>query len=234
MRLSSRVVHGGVAVLAWAGVALVVLLSAIGAYADGGATPKPGHVYGTHPAGAAGALSRVADTLSYFTEWSSVVVGAAFTMLAVGDGPDRRWRRVLLLDALLMITVTAIVYAVLLAPAEHVTGWSRLTNPWQHIAVPAAALLAWLVVGPRRWFRVRDVPAALLVPLAWVGYMLARGAVIGAYPYAFVDVVTHGYAAVTLTIAAILAFALVVAGMFALLDGALGRRGTARRGDKLH
>lgn len=219
----ARRVHAGVAVLAWVGLALVVLLSATGSYADGGAIPKPGHMYGINPSGGAGALSRVADTLSYFTEWSNAVVGVAFTLLARGAGPQRRWRRVILLDALLMITVTAIVYALLPAPAEQLTGWSRLTNPWQHIAVPAA-LLAWLVAGPRHWFRLKDVPAALLLPLAWVAYMLVRGAVVGAYPYGFVDVVTHGYGEVTLTIAAIMAFALVVAGVFAVVDGPLGRR----------
>lgn len=60
----ARRVHAGVAVLAWVGLALVVLLSATGSYADGGAIPKPGHVYGINPSGGAGALSRVADTLS--------------------------------------------------------------------------------------------------------------------------------------------------------------------------
>lgn len=135
----------------------------------------------------------------------------------------------LLLDALLMITVTAIVYAVLLAPTDHVAGWSRLTNPWQHIAVPAVAVGAWLLTGPRHWIRWRDLPAALLIPLAWVAYMLVRGAVVGAYPYGFVDVITHGYADVTLTIAAILAFALIVAALFAGTDRAVGRVVARRR-----
>lgn len=176
-----------------------------------------------HPDGLAGAWSRMADTVSYFTEWSNVVVAISLFLLWRNPSDDSYWRRVLRLDSLLMITVTAIVYAVLLAPTEVVTGWSRLTNPWQHIVVPAVTVLVFLVWGPRGWFNWRVVLGSLLLPIAWILWMLGRGLVVGAYPYAFVDPLTHGYGAAFATIGQILVFGVIVALVYWGIDAALVR-----------
>ena len=207
--------------VAWLGVVLTVVISALGGYAE--STPARG-LYGLHPDGFAGAVSRVADTLSYFTIWSNVVVAVSATLLLRREGRPSLLERVLRLDALLMITVTAIVYQVLLAPTADVVGWSRLTDPILHVVTPVLTVLVWLVVGPRGWLSARLVPLGLVVPLAWIGWMLARGAVVDAYPYDFADVVTLGYGSVARTLAFILVFGLVVAAVYWGLDAALSRR----------
>lgn len=208
-----------VAVVAWGGVLATVLLSALGWYAD--VEPEPG-LYGDTGDGAYGVIQRVTDTLSYFTIWSNIVVSVAATLLARGsDGPRTR---VLLLDALLMITVTAIVYQLLLAPSIDVQGWSLLTDPWLHIVTPLLAVGTWLWAGPRGWLTVALLPLSLVVPLTWVAWMLARGAVVDAYPYDFVAASERGYPAVLLTIAVILLFGLVVATVLTAVDRLLVRR----------
>lgn len=213
-----------VAVVAWAGFALTLSLSALGWYAE--SPPEPG-VYGDTGGGAYGVLQRVTDTLSYFTIWSNVVVALAATVVARGAS-GATWHRVLLLDALLMIVVTAIVYQLLLAPSIDVQGWSIITDPTQHVVVPVLAVAAWVWVGPRGWVSGRLVPLALLVPVLWVAWMLLRGAVIGSYPYGFVAVGERGYPAVLATIAMILAFGLVVAAVLWAVDTALSRRTRTR------
>lgn len=35
------------------------------------------------------------------------------------------------------------------------TGWSVLTNPWQHIVVPVLAVGVWAIWGPRGWVSLR-------------------------------------------------------------------------------
>lgn len=210
-----------VAVVAWGGVLATVLLSALGWYAD--LPPEPG-LYGDTGDGAQGVLQRVTDTLSYFTIWSNIVVTTAATVLARGGSGTGS--RVLLLDALLMITVTAIVYQLLLAPSIDVQGWSLLTDPWLHVVTPVVTVATWLWVGPRGWLTPELLPLSLVLPLAWVGWMLARGAVIGSYPYGFVAVSERGYPAVLGTIVAILAFGLVVAVVLTAVDRLRSRRAT--------
>ena len=214
-----------VAVVAWGGVLATVLLSALGWYA--GVESEPG-LYGDTGDGAYGVLQRVTYTLSYFTFWSNFVVSVAAPLLA--RGVDSARSRVLLLDALLMITVTAIVYQLLLAPSIDVQGWSLLTDPWLHVVTPLLTVATWLWAGPRGWLTFALLPLSLVVPLAWVVWMLARGAVIGTYPYAFVAVSEHGYGPVLLTIAMILLFGLVVATVLTSVDRLLVRRQAAPGG----
>ena len=219
-RPGARVAAASNAGLAWFGMVLVVVLSAVNAFDY--PTPEA-HLYGIHPAGLAAAVSRVADTLSYFTIWSNLVVAVAMTLIALAPDKDTVWRRALHLDSLLMITVTAIVYALLLAPSTTVTGWSIFTNPLQHIAVPAVTVIVWLVWGPRVRLTVPVALTALVVPVGWIVFMLIRGAIVDAYPYGFVNVATLGWGSVLATLAAILAFGAVVGAVFAGVDALRGR-----------
>jgi hypothetical protein len=220
-----RAAYAVTAGVAWLGVVLTVVISALGGYSDVVVEP---HLYGGHAAGLAGAVPRVVDTFSYFTIWSNIVVAIAFTLLA--RKPDRATplRRVLLLDALLMITITAIVYAVLLAPITEVVGWSKLTDPILHKVTPAVAVLVWLVFGPRSWIDRRTVLSSMAIPLTWIIWMLGRGAVIDAYPYGFANVSTLGYGQVLATLAVILVFGLVVASAYWGIDRLLARRRVSR------
>lgn len=213
------------AAIAWVGVVLTVVLSGLGAYTFH--TVEPG-LYGIHPEGLAGVVSRLSDTASYFTIWSNVVVAVTMTLLARRPLRTTALLRTLRLDSLLMITITAIVYAVLLAPSTEVVGWSRLTDPILHQVTPAVTVLVWLVHGPRGWISRRTVLAALVVPVAWVAWILLRASVIDAYPYGFVNIAEYGVGPVAATVAGILAFGLVVMSIYWGVDTALCRRLTRR------
>jgi hypothetical protein len=221
---TSRTAHRAYALnsgVAWTGVVLTVLFSALGWYRD--APVDPG-LYGDTPDGAAGALARVVDTLSYFTIWSTIAVAVMLTLLALDPLRDTVARRVLRLSSLLMITVTAIVYQVVLAPAIDVEGWSLLTDPLLHAVTPLVTVVVWAVWGPRGWITARLVPGALAVPLLWIVWMLARGAAIDAYPYGFANVVELGYATVAGNLFFVLLFALALAAIFWRVDIVLRRR----------
>lgn len=218
---TARAAYAVNAGVAWLGVGLTAFFSGMGWYDY--PRPDPG-LYGIHPEGFAGVVSRLSDTFSYFTIWSNVVVALSATLLLARPVRDTVARRVLRLDALLMITVTAIVYQVLLAPTADVQGWSRLTDPILHVVTPAVTVVVWVVWGPRGWVTGRLVPLALAVPLLWIVWMLARGAVIDAYPYDFTNVADLGYASVALTLAMILVFGLVIAAVYWGVEVALRSR----------
>jgi hypothetical protein len=222
----ARAALGVNAVVAWLGVVLTVVLSAVGAYRDVAVDPG---MYGDTGAGFAGAVSRTVDTLSYFTIWSNIVVAVSVTLLLTRPLPDTGARRVLRLDGLLMITVTMIVYQLVLAPGVDLVGWSRLTDPILHLVTPVLTLLVWLAFGPRGWLTARLVPAALIVPVVWVAWMLLRGAVVDAYPYDFVNVVDLGYAVVLRNVVLVLVLGLVISAILFGVEKLLGGRRTSAR-----
>jgi hypothetical protein len=139
-------------------------------------------------------LTRAIRFLSYFTIQSNLFVLALAATLTRDPGRDGyRWR-VVRLDALLGITVTGLVYAVVLAPTLHPEGLGWWTNAGLHYVAPVATLVLWLALGPRPRMTGATVAAALLWPVLWMGYTLAHGAVSGWYPYPFLDVSDLGYA----------------------------------------
>jgi hypothetical protein len=214
--------HAVNAAVAWLGLGLQLVLSAGGLYPSTQTVPSQ-LGYG-NAAGLAGAVGRTIDFFSYFTIWSNIVVAVVATLLAIDPARDSRLLRVLRLDALLMITITGIVYAVVLAPISHLTGWQVPANSLLHQITPLLTIVVWLVVGPRGWIAWRTIPEALVLPIVWIVCTLLRGAVIGGYPYPFIDVVKLGYGQVLVNVIAIAVIGVVIAAALLGIDRLLARR----------
>jgi len=176
---------------------------------------------GGHAAGIAGAVGRLTDSFSYFTIWSNLVVLGVMTALYLKPNRDSFKFRTLRLDSVLMITVTGVVYHVLIAPYYPPISWNRYSDIFLHTITPILTVLIWLLVGPRKWINLKIVFAALLIPIGWLGYTLIRGIVINRYPYDFLDVITLGYLPVLITVAVLIAVGLIVALLYLLLDKVL-------------
>ena len=204
-----------VAATCWAVLALVVALS-VGT--------ELARTLSDHDTSALTGLVRWA---SFFTIQSNVLVLALAVSLA--RDPDRdgdRWR-VLRLDALLGITVTGLVFAVVLAPTLDPEGLGWWTNTGLHYVAPVATLLLWLLLGPRPRITGRTVVAALVWPVLWIGYTLAHGAVSGWYPYPFLDVGRLGYAAALRNLGFVVLLALGFLLLFRLVERRLPATGRA-------
>ena len=184
----ARLLYALTALSAGVGVVLAIALE------TAGTDSKPALDPGLYSFADENALGRFADMVSYFTEWSNVVVAVVFALLAVRTAGRGRLMHVLLLDALLMIIVTGIVYNAILAPgAPPLHGWPLVSNTLVHIVSPILAVVTWAVFGPRGWLHRSLIPAALVIPIIWLLYTLIRGAIVDAYPYGFINVVDLGY-----------------------------------------
>lgn len=200
--------------------------------------------------GNGGALNGLIFTLSYFTVWSNIVAFIANWMLAADpqrDGRGFRWFR---MTSLVMIVVTGLVYAIVLAPIYHPYGLGVYTNLGYHYIVPWATLLGFLVFGPRPRFTRREVWGMLAIPVIWLIYTLLRGLLLLSpppqapdttpgtpqhwYPYPFIDVNDPsplipglefgGYAGVAVNIVAIIVLGLTFGFLFLGLDRVLSRK----------
>ncbi|MCE0762306.1 Pr6Pr family membrane protein [Pseudonocardia kujensis] len=142
--------------------------------------------------------ARVANLFAFFTILSNLLVGIAHVLLAAAPERDSRAMRVLVLDAVVAIAVTGIVYNLVLAQTANPQGLHEVANVLCHMITPLLAVLGWLLFGPRGLVDLDVVLLSAVYPLAWLAFTLARGAVVDWYPYPFVDVVAHGYARVAI------------------------------------
>jgi apolipoprotein N-acyltransferase len=115
-----------------------------------------------------------------------------------------------------------------LAGGVELQGLEYVTNTIEHTLVPIAAVLVFLIFGPRGQFRVSTVFVALILPIAWALVILVRGAVISAYPYGFIDVARYGYGSVFQSIAGVAVFGIIIGFVFLGIDRLLARMQRAR------
>ena len=221
--MTTRRIYAIAAGITWFGLALGLVLTILNVYPP--AEVLPGAL-GDNPPGIEGLPGRVIDSLSYFTNLSNILVAVVLTMLA--RNPDRSggaWSAVRM-DSLVMISITGLIYAIVLAPDAQVEGLDIIVNAIKHYIVPVMTVFLWLLVGPRRQLTFTSIFTALIIPIAWAGYTLVRGQIISAYPYGFLNVIDLGLTAVLINIAGVAALGVVLGLLFWAVDRLLGLRRT--------
>jgi hypothetical protein len=161
---------------------------------------------------------RVVRFFSYFTVQSNLLVMVTAALLAARperDGPAWRVARV---AALVGITVTFLVYVVVLRPRVHLRGAPWFTNLGFHYVAPLMTVGGWALFGPRPRIDRASVLRHLAWPVAYLGYVLAFGAATGWYPYPFFNVTRIGYGPTLLAALAITVLLLTVAWVYYWLD----------------
>ena len=216
------------ALSAWIGLGMSTFIELFGLVeakysGEGSPVSQFGHE-GDYASGLAGSPERLIDLFSYFTIWSQIMVGVVMTLLYLNPARDGKLFRVFRIDSILMITVTGVVYNLLLGPNYPPQGLNQISSPIQHTITPLITVLVFVIAGPRGWFSLKNVLAALVIPISYVFYTLFRGAIIGKYPYDFFDVVTYGYAYVLIFVLGILTASIIVAGIYWGIDKSLTRK----------
>ncbi|MFI8595645.1 Pr6Pr family membrane protein [Microbacterium sp. NPDC078428] len=162
--------------------------------------------------------TRLVRLFMFFTIDSNIVVLITSLLLVAKPLRGGFWWEALRLNALVAITVTGIVYAVLLAPNIHIDGWALATMIGLHIVSPIGFVGAWLIFGPRPRISWATVPAAFILPAVWIAVTFIRGAIVSWYPYPFLDVVQIGLPAALLNALLILAAAALLAVLYRVID----------------
>lgn len=142
--------------------------------------------------------ARAANVFAFFTILSNLLVGVVHLLLAVRPERDGPVWRVLVLDAVVAIAVTGVVYNLVLAATTEPRGLHEVANVLCHMVTPLVAVVGWLLFGPRGRVTRGVVLLSAAYPLVWLAVTLVRGAVLDWYPYPFLDVVTLGYGRVAI------------------------------------
>ncbi len=160
---------------------------------------------------------------SFFTNDSNIIAATVFLWVAFQRSATDPGRRDLVRGApVVYMVTTGIVFALFLADLNEEL---EVTLPWVnavvHQVMPLAVAADWLIDPPQTRLSFSRTSWWLAFPAAWLGYTLVRGAVIGWYPYPFLDPQNHGAIGV----------AAVVVGIALFMVGLVW--GVARAGERL-
>lgn len=141
-------------------------------------------------------LSAETRTFSFFTVLTNLLVAAVLTAVLVR--PKNRLGRFLQRPGIqaafvVYIIVVGVVYNLMLRKIWHPEGWHKLNDEIFHDFIPIAYTIYWLLWAPKGHTSWMDAIRWLGYPLAYGVYSLIRGAIIGAYPYPFLNVNKLGY-----------------------------------------
>ena len=191
-------------------VAFVIQIALI---LTGGPDPNTGETVAS-----VGVATRMVQTFSFFTIQSNLLVLIVAIMLIADPLRDGRFWRVLRLDALIGITITGLVFDLILIHYVHPSGWQLVATIGFHYIAPWASVLGWLLFGPRP--RIDRTAAAWMFvwPIAWIVYTFVHGAIAHWYPYPFLNVDKIGFWPSLLSTVVVLLVAIVLLLLFSLID----------------
>lgn len=170
--------------------------------------------------------TTIFNYVSFFTILSNILVTLTATFAALA--PDSRPGRLLLkpivaTSTALYITITGVIYYVLLAKLYDLVGWNKTFSETLHYVMPPAYVLFWLLFIPKGTLTLRHVPWMLLFPLAYGIYTLLRGPLVDWYPYPFIDVRELGYPRAFRNIGEFVIFFALMGSIYVLIDQVVGR-----------
>lgn len=221
MASKAKVLIGINAISAWLGFGGSLIVNTFDLVPEDEYEP---HLFGPHAPGMAGVLTRFIDLFGYFTIWSNALVAITITMLYLNFNRNDQRFRWLRSTSILMITMTGILYHLLIAPTADPQSWNVYTNAFQHYITPVITVLVWLLIGPRNFFDFKMTISVFAIPTAYLAYTFGRGAIIDRYPYGFFDVIEYGYFSVATTLVMIYVAGYVLALLFFGLDKALSKK----------
>ena len=166
----------------------------------------------------------VVNFLSYFTIQSNLIGIAVLLVLAIQTSRHRPAAfEGLRGAATVYLTVTFVVVIALLKEVD-----VGLQLPWVdvvlHKVTPIVIVADWLMDPPLIPIGWRRSLRWLAYPLVWLAYSMIRGAIVGWYPYPFLDPANGGYGQVAVTVAVVLVASAAVCVFYAWLGTTLGAR----------
>jgi len=130
-------------------------------------------------------------------------------------------------SAAAFITLVMVYYHFMLAPFFKLEGALAVATYLLHYVGPITYLTWWTAFAQHGLLRWRQIPLMLAPGLAYVGWVLVRGAIVGVYPYDILDAGRFGYPQVAVGVGILLIAVSIFCTILILADRWLYRRSIA-------
>ncbi|MDP4142860.1 MAG: Pr6Pr family membrane protein [Bacillota bacterium] len=166
-------------VVAWAGIIIMLINNVSG---------KSGHEL----------TMAIENYFSYFTTESNIMVALILTLSVLYRNAEKPvFLKPQIKGAVtLYITITGIIYHVLLRNVQPPHGIGVYSNLILHYIMPIAFVVDWIIADVRGIYKWKYAMIWLCYPIIYLIFTLIRGSFTLFYPYPFVNVTKLGYGGV--------------------------------------
>jgi hypothetical protein len=166
------------------------------------------------PSGTTG-LQAMLGSLSFFTVQTNIFVAIWVTAAVFLRRDDHPLLRPHIRGGLTVyITVTFLVYAIVLAPLWEPEGIALFATIVTHYVTPLAFILDWLLFEPRRAYRWRYLLDWLAYPIVYLIFSQIEGPTTGDYLYPFLDRGDLGWGGLALNVVGLLVLFVILGGIY--------------------
>lgn len=173
-------------------------------------------------------FGRIMNRFAYFSSLSNILVGVMCILLAIKLKRSSTVFRVFWVMSIVSILLTGLIYNLMISGANTYVSWHEQAGHFEHMWVPAAAVLGWLIFGPRTPFKVKYALYAAIYPAVYIVGTIIRGSFVNVteakpgmtvgepyYPYSIVDPAIHGYG--NLAVYSVLVLVIFILAVFAMM-----------------
>lgn len=139
--------------------------------------------------------------LSYFTVTTNIIVALCFTTLWLFEESSlgKFFAKSTTLTAITVyITVVSLVYNAILRGLVSPVGWARVADEMLHVVDPLIFIAFWIFYVDKTKLEYKEAKIWMIYPLLYVVFVVIRGAIVGQYPYPFINVTDLGYPKATI------------------------------------
>ena len=139
-------------------------------------------------------IGRIIFYYSFFTVLSNLMLAFSCLWLTFNPNCSRFFFKVIRLNGLVGVIITAIVYNLILRGIHKPPNTLlQFANESLHVILPVVGILSWLIWGPFRRIHFNVIVGSFLSMLIYGIYIFIRGYFTHQYPYPFINVVNVGY-----------------------------------------
>jgi hypothetical protein len=139
-------------------------------------------------------IQRLVYYYSFFTVLSNLMLALSCFWLAINPNCSRYSFKVIRLNGLVGVVITAIVYNIILRGIHTPPNiLLKIANESLHVVIPTLGILTWFIWGPFRQINIKVITGSLLSLMGYGIYIFVRGYYTNLYPYPFINVVKIGY-----------------------------------------
>ncbi len=145
-------------------------------------------------------LGRGLALFRYYTLQSNLIAIVYFILLYFGITKRNNTLHKFVGGVTVYITITLIIFAIMLAPTYHPTGWNQVSNIVAHYIVPILVLFYFFYFRDNYKFTPKDSLIWIIYPVLYVVFMLAYGMITKDFLYPFFQVSEVGINGLIITI----------------------------------